>query len=139
MGQKVNPIGIRLGITRDWTSRWYAGKRQFPLHVHTDFRVREFLKRRLAEASVSRPRAWWVCGARSSATLMRLTFGYAGLVNRGKPPRRSRLDARPETPIGHRSRRKRTQSPWRHTCECAWSLAFAARRALTLTFFRAQG
>src|SRR6202158_4562502 len=54
MGQKVNPIGIRLGITRDWTSRWYAGKRQFPLHVHTDFRVREFLKKRLAEASVSR-------------------------------------------------------------------------------------
>jgi small subunit ribosomal protein S3 len=54
MGQKVNPIGIRLGITRDWTSRWYAGKRQFPMHVHTDFRVREFLKQKLAEASVSR-------------------------------------------------------------------------------------
>ena len=54
MGQKVNPIGIRLGITRDWTSRWYAGKRQFPLHVHTDFRVRDFLKDRLKEASVSR-------------------------------------------------------------------------------------
>ena len=54
MGQKVNPIGIRLGITRDWTSRWYAGKKQFPLHVHTDFRVREFLHKKLAEASVSR-------------------------------------------------------------------------------------
>jgi small subunit ribosomal protein S3 len=54
MGQKVNPLGIRLGITRDWTSRWYAGKRQFPLHVNTDFRVREFLKQKLKEASVSR-------------------------------------------------------------------------------------
>src|SRR5246127_5926352 len=54
MGQKVNPIGIRLGITRDWTSRWYAGKKQFPEHVHTDFRVREFLKHKLKEASVSR-------------------------------------------------------------------------------------
>ena len=54
MGQKVNPLGIRLGITRDWTSRWYAGKKQFPLHVHTDYRVREFLKDKLAEASVSR-------------------------------------------------------------------------------------
>src|SRR5476651_2187630 len=54
MGQKVNPIGIRLGITRDWVSKWYAGKKQFPAHVHTDFRVREFLKKRLAEASVSR-------------------------------------------------------------------------------------
>jgi small subunit ribosomal protein S3 len=54
MGQKVNPLGIRLGITRDWTSRWYAGKRQFPAQVHTDFRVREFLHEKLKEASVSR-------------------------------------------------------------------------------------
>ena len=54
MGQKVNPIGIRLGITRDWVSKWYAGKREYPLHVHTDFRVREFLREKLVEASVSR-------------------------------------------------------------------------------------
>src|ERR1700692_1905266 len=54
MGQKVNPIGIRLGITRDWVSKWYASKKQFPAHVHTDFRVRAFLRKRLAEASVSR-------------------------------------------------------------------------------------
>jgi small subunit ribosomal protein S3 len=54
MGQKVNPLGIRLGITRDWTSKWYAGKKQFPQHVYTDWRVREFLRSRLAEASVSR-------------------------------------------------------------------------------------
>src|SRR6201987_4413296 len=54
MGQKVNPLGMRLGITRDWTRRWYAGKKQFPVHVHTDFRVREFLKSRLKDASVSR-------------------------------------------------------------------------------------
>jgi small subunit ribosomal protein S3 len=54
MGQKVNPLGIRLGITRDWVSKWYAGKKQFPAHVLTDFRVREFLKRKLSEASVSR-------------------------------------------------------------------------------------
>ena len=54
MGQKVNPLGIRLGITRDWVSKWYAGKKQFPGLVHTDFKVREFLKKRLIEASVSR-------------------------------------------------------------------------------------
>ncbi len=44
MGQKVNPFAIRLGITRDWVSKWYANKKQFPIQVHTDFRVREFLK-----------------------------------------------------------------------------------------------
>jgi small subunit ribosomal protein S3 len=54
MGQKVNPVGIRLGITRDWTSKWYASKKQFPLLVFNDFRVREFLKKRLSDASVSR-------------------------------------------------------------------------------------
>jgi small subunit ribosomal protein S3 len=54
MGQKVNPLGIRLGITRDWTSKWYSGKKQFPTLVYTDFLVRAFLKKKLAEASVSR-------------------------------------------------------------------------------------
>lgn len=54
MGQKVNPIGIRLGITRDWSSKWYADKRTFPGHVETDYVVREYLKKKLAEASISR-------------------------------------------------------------------------------------
>jgi small subunit ribosomal protein S3 len=54
MGQKVNPLGIRLGITRDWVSKWYAGKKQFPEQLYTDFQVRQFLRKKLAEASVSR-------------------------------------------------------------------------------------
>ena len=54
MGQKVNPVGIRLGITREWTSKWYASTKNFPSYVYTDFQVREFLKKKLAEASVSR-------------------------------------------------------------------------------------
>jgi len=54
MGQKVNPIGIRLGITREFVSKWYAGKRQFAEQIYADFKVREFLRRKLADASVSR-------------------------------------------------------------------------------------
>src|SRR5215475_8693686 len=54
MGQKVNPVGIRLGITRDWSSKWYASTKNFPANVHADFKVREFLKKKLVEASVSR-------------------------------------------------------------------------------------
>jgi small subunit ribosomal protein S3 len=54
MGQKVNPVGIRLGITRDWTSKWFANTRNFPSYIHQDWLVREFLKKKLAEASVSR-------------------------------------------------------------------------------------
>jgi small subunit ribosomal protein S3 len=54
MGQKVHPIGIRLGITRDWASKWYADSKDFPGYVIADYRVREFLKKKLKEASVSR-------------------------------------------------------------------------------------
>ena len=54
MGQKVHPTGIRLGITKEWLSKWYADKETFPVYVEQDNRVREFLKRRLRDASVSR-------------------------------------------------------------------------------------
>jgi len=54
MGQKVNPVGIRLGITRDWTSKWYASTKNFPAFLYTDHLVRQFLKKRLVEASISR-------------------------------------------------------------------------------------
>jgi small subunit ribosomal protein S3 len=54
MGQKVNPLGIRLGITRDWVSKWYAGKKQYAEQIHTDYQVRVFLKKKLSEASVSK-------------------------------------------------------------------------------------
>jgi small subunit ribosomal protein S3 len=54
MGQKVHPTGIRLGIVKDWTSKWYADSKDYPDYLLTDLRVREFLKKKLAAASVSR-------------------------------------------------------------------------------------
>lgn len=54
MGQKVHPIGIRLGITKDWASKWYADSKNYPGYVFADFQVRKFLKEKLKEASVSR-------------------------------------------------------------------------------------
>ena len=54
MGQKVNPIGLRLGITQEWSSKWYADTRNFGDYVYTDHKIREFLKDRLSQASVSR-------------------------------------------------------------------------------------
>lgn len=52
MGQKVNPIGLRLNITRTWGSKWYAGK-DYPLLVVEDQRLREYIKKRLFHAGVS--------------------------------------------------------------------------------------
>ncbi|NND65449.1 MAG: 30S ribosomal protein S3 [Gammaproteobacteria bacterium] len=54
MGQKVHPTGIRLGITKQWLSRWYANSKDYPNLVMADHKVRTFLKKRLAQASVSR-------------------------------------------------------------------------------------
>jgi small subunit ribosomal protein S3 len=54
MGQKVHPVGIRLGITRDWSSRWFADTKNFAEYVQTDSRIRKMLRKRLAQASVSR-------------------------------------------------------------------------------------
>ncbi|MDH5784597.1 MAG: 30S ribosomal protein S3 [Chromatiales bacterium] len=54
MGQKVHPTGIRLGITKDWTSKWYADSRNYGEYLHTDLKVREYLQKKLAAASISR-------------------------------------------------------------------------------------
>ncbi len=54
MGQKINPIGFRLAVSRNWSSRWYASSRQFPAMLAEDIKVRAFLKRKLAHASVGR-------------------------------------------------------------------------------------
>ncbi|MFZ0444278.1 MAG: 30S ribosomal protein S3 [Bacillus sp. (in: firmicutes)] len=53
MGQKVNPIGLRIGVIRDWESRWYAGKDYAEL-LHEDLKVREYIAKRLADSSVSK-------------------------------------------------------------------------------------
>ena len=54
MGQKVHPTGIRLGITKDWTSKWYADSKDYGDFLHTDLKVRDYLQKKLAAASVSR-------------------------------------------------------------------------------------
>jgi len=54
MGQKVHPTGIRLGIVKDWTSKWYADSRTFADLLNNDLMVRAYLKKKLASASVSR-------------------------------------------------------------------------------------
>ncbi|MDE6575950.1 MAG: 30S ribosomal protein S3 [Verrucomicrobiota bacterium] len=53
MGQKVNPIGFRLSVRRNWRSRWYATKQAYPLFLKEDYEIRSFLRRRLPAASFS--------------------------------------------------------------------------------------
>ena len=54
MGQKVNPIGMRLGVNRTWESRWYAGKGEYAGLLHEDLKIRDTLMRDLRQAGVAR-------------------------------------------------------------------------------------
>jgi len=54
MGQKVNPIGMRLGINKTWDSKWYADTKDYPKMLEMDMKLRKFLDKKLANASVSK-------------------------------------------------------------------------------------
>jgi small subunit ribosomal protein S3 len=54
MGQKVHPIGIRLGINKDWLSKWFANSHEFPNIVYQDFLIRKTLSERLKDAATSK-------------------------------------------------------------------------------------
>lgn len=53
MGQKVNPIGMRIGFIRDWESKWYADKKHYAEYLHEDLKIREYIEKRLKDAAVS--------------------------------------------------------------------------------------
>jgi small subunit ribosomal protein S3 len=54
MGHKVHPTGIRLGIAKDWNSKWFANKRQYGQYLAADLKVRAMLRKKLAQAGISR-------------------------------------------------------------------------------------
>ncbi|TNE59815.1 MAG: 30S ribosomal protein S3 [Alphaproteobacteria bacterium] len=54
MGQKINPIGIRLGVNRTWDSRWYAGRHEYGQLLQEDLKIREYLKKELKQAGVAK-------------------------------------------------------------------------------------
>jgi small subunit ribosomal protein S3 len=61
MGQKVNPIGYRLAVNRDWRSRWFASPKELPDFLHSDLQIRGYVKEKLRLAAVSKiviERAW---------------------------------------------------------------------------------
>ena len=54
MGQKVNPIGLRLGVNRTWDSRWYSGKNEYGKLLHEDMKISEVLMKNLKQAAISK-------------------------------------------------------------------------------------
>lgn len=61
MGQKVNPIGFRLAVTKDWRSKWYAPEKEYADSLHSDLAIRKYLKEKLMQAAIAKiviERAW---------------------------------------------------------------------------------
>ncbi|NDH86185.1 hypothetical protein EBY67_03925, partial [bacterium] len=54
MGQKTHPVGFRLPLRRNWSSVWYANKKNFPIFLHEDYTIRNFIKKRLESAAISK-------------------------------------------------------------------------------------
>ena len=54
MGQKVNPHGLRVGVIKEWSSNWYADKKSFSDNLVEDYKIREYLKKELYQAGVSK-------------------------------------------------------------------------------------
>ena len=79
MGQKVNPIGYRLAVNREWRSRWFASPQDFPEFLHSDIAIRRYIKDKLRQAAVSKvviERAWnsirvTICTARPGVVIGR--------------------------------------------------------------------
>jgi small subunit ribosomal protein S3 len=79
MGQKVNPIGYRLAVNRDWRSKWYASPQDLPGFLHGDIAIRRYVKEKLRQAAVSKvviERAWnsirvTICTARPGVVIGR--------------------------------------------------------------------
>ena len=54
MGQKVDPHGYRVGVIKDWDSRWYAGKKEFSDNLVEDYKIRKYVKKKLFVAGISK-------------------------------------------------------------------------------------
>ena len=84
MGQKINPTGLRIGVIKDWESRWYAGKGEFGDTLVSDHKLREYLLKNLAAAGVPKveiERPDRVIGTNTVTNMQSgIFYGFAGLV-----------------------------------------------------------
>ena len=83
MGQKTNPIGLRVAVNKDWTSKWFAEKKEFGKLLAEDRKIREILKSKLEGASVSK------IGIERAASRCRITI-FTARPGRGHRPQRRR-------------------------------------------------
>lgn len=77
MGQKVDPRGLRLGITRSWDSNWYADKKEYVAFFHEDLQVKEFIKKNYYHAGISKIK---VERTSPASLVIYISTGKAGII-----------------------------------------------------------
>ncbi len=80
MGQKVNPVGMRVGVNRDWNSRWYAEDKEYPVCLNEDIKIRKYLEKALKEALLSHIEIERTKSDKGSNVVVRIFAGRPGVV-----------------------------------------------------------
>ena len=80
MGHKVNPVGMRIGVNRDWNSRWYADDKDFPTFLNEDIKVRKYLEGSLKEALLSHVEIERTKSDKGNALVVKVFVARPGVV-----------------------------------------------------------
>ena len=80
MGQKVNPVGMRVGINKDWNSRWYADDKEYPVYLNEDIKIRKYLEKALKEALLSHVEIERTKTDKGTSTVVRVFVARPGVV-----------------------------------------------------------
>lgn len=80
MGQKVNPVGMRVGINKDWNSRWYADDKEYPVYLNEDIKIRKYLEKELKEALLSHVEIERTKTDKGTNTVVRVFVARPGVV-----------------------------------------------------------
>ena len=80
MGQKVNPVGMRVGINKDWNSRWYADDKEYPVYLNEDIKIRKYLEKELKEALLSHVEIERTKTDKGTSTVVRVFVARPGVV-----------------------------------------------------------
>ena len=80
MGHKVNPVGMRIGVNRDWNSRWYAADKEFPVYLNEDIKIRKYLEGSLKEALLSHVEIERTKSDKGNSIVVKLFVARPGVV-----------------------------------------------------------
>ena len=80
MGHKVNPVGMRVGVNREWNSRWYATDKEFPVYLNEDIKIRKYLEGSLKEALLSHVEIERTKSDKGNALVVKVFVARPGVV-----------------------------------------------------------